>query len=74
MRQALVLQATRDGYDISQAAGKAMTIGELKMLIDDWQDDDLLILSHDNGYTFGSAKSEHGYIAEEDSEGYWSRV
>jgi hypothetical protein len=71
MRAAIVFEASRDGYGIDQIADKAITIGELKRLIDDFDDDDLFVLSHDNGYTYGSISSWKMSEAEEQSDGEW---
>jgi hypothetical protein len=48
-----------------------MTIGELKGLLRDFDDDDLFIISHDNGYTYGSISSWSIQEAQEDDEGNW---
>lgn len=74
MRQAIVFEARRVGYDIQQVADGAMTVGLLKALLEDWDDDDLFILSHDNGYTFGSISTSECMMAEEDEEGDWKRI
>lgn len=70
-RYAIVCEAERSGYDISQVADSAMTIGELKELLRDFDDDDLFIISHDNGYTYGSLSSWSMQEAQEDDEGNW---
>lgn len=54
MRSAVVFEATRDGYSIDQIAGRAMTVGELIDMLSDYDEDALFVLSHDNGYTYGS--------------------
>ena len=50
---ALVFQAERTGYSIDQVE-HPLTVGELKELLEGYDDDAIVILSHDNGYTFGS--------------------
>lgn len=57
MREALVFEAERSGYAIDQIADRAMTVGELKRLLEDYDDDTLFVLSHDRGYTYGSISS-----------------
>lgn len=70
-RRAIVFEAGRTGYSIDQATdGRyVMTIGDLKELLEDFYDDDLFILSHDNGYTYGSISD--GREAIEDEDGEW---
>ncbi len=53
MARALVFEALREGYGIDQIY-KPMTVGKLKEFLEDFDDDTLFILSHDNGYTYGS--------------------
>ena len=70
MRTALVFEASRDGYGIDQIADRAMTVGELKRLLEDYDDDNLIVMSHDRGYTYGSISFlEERY---ERSKGRWS--
>ena len=73
MREAMVFEASRDGYGIDQIADKAMTIGMLRNILDGCEDDMLFILSHDNGYTFGSLDKWDCYEAREDEDGEWER-
>ncbi len=54
MKKAVVFGASRDGYSIGQIADKAMTVGELIWLLQDFDEDALVVLSHDRGYTYGS--------------------
>lgn len=51
---AVVFEANREGYTIGQVADRVPTIGEMKEILDQYDDDDLFVLSHDNGYTYGS--------------------
>lgn len=74
MRSAVVFEASRRGYGIDQIADyEAMTIGELKELLDEFDDDVLFVLSHDNGYTYGSVSRWMMYTAHEDEDGEWER-
>lgn len=57
--QALVFQAQREGYGIDQIRHQ-VTVGDLKAMLEGLDDDMLVVLSHDNGYTYGSL----GYGAE----------
>jgi hypothetical protein len=74
MREAIVFEASRDGYGIDQIADNAMTVGELRRLLEDYNDDSLFILSHDSGYTFGSIDVRYAMCAEEMEDGEWRRV
>lgn len=53
---ALVFEAVREGYSIDQLRCP-ITAGELRELLDDVDDDTIVVLSHDNGYTYGSLSS-----------------
>ena len=48
----VIIAADREGYDIDQVR-KTMTVGELVKLLQDYDEDAPIYLSHDNGYTFG---------------------
>lgn len=74
MRKAIVFEASRDGYGIDQIANGAMTVGELKQLLEDFDDDRLFVLSHDNGYTYGSVSRWECYEAEKQEDGEWDRL
>lgn len=52
--KAVVFEAKRSGYSIDQVAGRAITVGELISILQDFDEDNLFILSHDHGYTYGS--------------------
>lgn len=71
MRKAIVFEAPRDGYGIDQVADGAMTVGELMAFLEDFDEDTLIIMSHDNGYTYGSidVRTEvSSYVENEDGE------
>lgn len=71
--KALVFEAERTGYGIDQI-GHPMTVGELREFLEDYDDDTLFILSHDNGYTFGSIRDDEASDWSEDEDGEWQRV
>lgn len=73
MRKALVFEAERTGYGIDQI-GRPMTVGELREFLEDYDDDTLFILSHDNGYTYGSIRDDEASDWSEDEDGEWQRV
>ena len=74
MRRAIVFEAKRSGYGIDQIAEKAMTVQELRKFLEDYDDDDLIVLSHDKGYTYGSISKFMSADYEEDEDGEWERV
>lgn len=49
--RAIVIEAAREAYSAEEV--KTMTVGELRHLLFDYDDDTTVILSHDNGYTYG---------------------
>lgn len=68
--KALVFEAPRTGYTIKQVADSAITVGELKMLLEDYEDDRLFLLSHDRGYTYGSISQwDLSEVDDTDEEG-----
>lgn len=70
-RTAVVFEASRDGYGIGQVADDAMTVGELRDILKQYDDDELFILSHDEGYTYGSVNNyqmEHYAEVDPDEE------
>lgn len=54
MKTVLIFEARREGYSIDQILNGAMTVGELKDYLEDYDDETLFVLSHDRGYTYGS--------------------
>ena len=50
---ALFLNTNRNGYSPAQC-GSTMTVGELKELLDDYNDDTAIFFKNDEGYTYGS--------------------
>ena len=48
----VIITADRECYDIDQVR-QTMTVGELVKLLQDYDEDAPVYLSHDNGYTFG---------------------
>lgn len=63
MKRALVFEARREGYGIDQIE-MAITVGELKRMVEELDDDMMVILSHDGGYTYGGMPS-YAEIREE---------
>lgn len=67
-RTAVVFEARRTGYAISDVSDSAMTIRELIGYLEMYDDDDIVIISHDNGYTYGSLSYEYDTREDEDGE------
>ena len=65
MKQALVFEASRTGYSIDQVRNP-MTVGELMEILEEWDEDSLIIMSHDNGYTYGSICAPDLYTEKDD--------
>lgn len=72
LRTALVFEASREAYSINQAADRdAMTVGELLQILDDYDEDDLILLSHDRGYTYGTLHAHEMTPYDEKEDGEW---
>lgn len=56
MKDMVYIEAERDCYSPAEAAKKTMTVGELISLLDGYDENTPIILSHDNGYTYGWIK------------------
>ena len=67
-KTAIVFGAMRSGYGIDQIADEAMTVGQLKEMLTDIDDDVMIVLSHDNGYTYGSLSFVADLREERDGE------
>ena len=52
-KRVIVFGANRDGYGIDQIKNH-VTVGELIRMLEDFDEDTPIILSHDGGYTYGS--------------------
>ena len=51
-----------------------MTVGQLKLILDNYDDDMLFILSHDGGYTYGSISEYDITEQAEDEDGNWDEA
>lgn len=49
----LRIETNRDEYSPKECIGRTMTAGELKDLLEDYDEDTPIVLSFDNGYTYG---------------------
>lgn len=53
----LIITADREGYAIDQVK-KTMTVGDLIAILECFDEDAPVYLSHDNGYTYGGITEE----------------
>ena len=64
MEQSVIkIEAKREGYSINQVSN-TMTVGELIAYLEQFDENDKVYLSHDNGYTYGG-------ISESDIDEDW---
>ena len=63
----VILEAKREGYSVDQIR-KTMTVGELQAYLDQFDEDEPIFLSHDNGYTYGGITEWCFDCREEDEE------
>lgn len=58
MKTALKIEVSRTDYSPEQVMNnrRTMTVGELLRVLQDFDEDDLIIISHDNGYTYGGIR------------------
>ena len=61
----LMINAMRESYGKDDI--RTMTVGELKAFLEDYDDDALVVLSHDSGYTYGGIRQD--LIEEEYDDG-----
>lgn len=73
-KRAIVFEAAREGYGIEQIR-RPMTVGELIGFLQDFDEDTLVILSHDRGYTYGSLDVMTEVTTfEENEDGEWEAI
>lgn len=51
-QRVIKIEAKREGYSIAQVSN-TMTVGELIAYLEQFDENDKVYLSHDNGYTYG---------------------
>ena len=64
--KALMINAMREHYGKDDV--RTMTVGELICLLEDFDEDLPVILSHDSGYTFGGIRDELVWEEEDEEE------
>lgn len=65
---AIVVEVSREGYGIDQIERSAMTVRELIEQLEQYDDDDIVVLSHDNGYTYGTVSFDDVTVFEKNEE------
>lgn len=60
----IFINAHNNGYNPEQC-GNTITVGELKDILENYEEDTKIYLKFNNGYTYGSV---HGYQFEDDFE------
>ena len=70
MKRAIFIDGRRDAYSPAQC-GDTMTVGELKEMLEQFNDDDKIFLSNDSGYTYGSITDSSFESGKYDSEGVY---
>lgn len=72
MKSAIVFEAERTTYSIGQLEAEGpMTVAELRDILEEYDDDTLVVLSHDRGYTYGSLTYPDYY--EKNKDGEWEQ-
>lgn len=54
----VILNTSRDTYDIRESADCSITVGELISELRNYEEDDKIVFSNDNGYTYGIISRE----------------
>lgn len=67
MKEVLFIRGKREAY-IPYQCDKTMTVGELKELLEYYDEDTPIYLNNDNGYTFGSVTKDAIWLSEEEFE------
>lgn len=49
----IVMNARRTVYSKEDAAKKSITVGDLICMLEQFDEDDIIVTGHDNGYTYG---------------------
>lgn len=53
----LIINTNKDAYSTNQIS-YTMTVGDLKAFLEDLEDDTLIYLSFDGGYTYGALRDD----------------
>lgn len=52
----VTLETTREGYTPEQVVERTCTVGELIRFLEEYDENEKIIFSNDNGYTYGAIK------------------
>ena len=52
----VTLETTREGYSPEQVVHRTCTVGELIKFLEDYDPEEKIIFSTDNGYTYGAIR------------------
>lgn len=74
--RALVFETARTDYGIDQVVEnrQVMTVFDLKRILEDYDDDDVIICSHDRGYTYGTLPQDFREYEQDEESGNWEEV
>ena len=64
----ITLETRRTGYSVDQVVDKTITVGELRDYLENFDEDDFVMFSNDNGYTFGELTDSMVTVYEFDEE------
>lgn len=63
----LFINTSREGYAPEQCR-ETLTVGELKQILEDYEDDTPIYLKNDNGYTYGAISEDDFEEGEKEKE------
>lgn len=58
------LDAKRTAYNVCEAAQRTCTVGQLIEFLSQFNSESPIVLSHDEGYTFGEISLDYGSFSE----------
>lgn len=64
----LEIGARRDAYSVDDIIKRTLTVGELIEILEEYEDDTPVVLSHDGGYTYGALHEGRITLEETDEE------
>lgn len=56
MARKLIIEASNEAYKTSDVRAP-ITVADLRDFLEEWDDDDILFLSFDHGYSYGTIRS-----------------
>lgn len=64
----VIVETPRTDYSAREAARKSIKVKELKEILERYDDDDVIVTSHDNGYTYGPFRTFNFREEEQEEE------